>query len=175
MKNSPRCVWFTGLSGAGKTSLANHLHGQLTAQGIPSFVLDGDKLRHGLNGDLGFTETDRRENIRRVAQVARLMVDAGVTVLVGVISPYQADRLKARTLFAPGEFIEVFVDTPLAECERRDVKGLYAKARRGELKNFTGIDSPYEPPQAPEVHLLAGQNNLADCAESVLSHLRAKW
>jgi bifunctional enzyme CysN/CysC len=175
MKNSPYCVWFTGLSGAGKTSLADQLQAQLTTQGLTSFVLDGDKLRHGLNGDLGFTEADRRENIRRVAQVARLMVDAGITVMVSVISPYQEDRLKARALFAAGEFIEVFVDTPLAECERRDVKGLYAKARRGELKNFTGIDSPYEPPQAPEVHLLAGQDSLAVCAECILTHLRAKW
>jgi bifunctional enzyme CysN/CysC len=175
MKNSPYCVWFTGLSGAGKTSLAEQLQSQLTTQGLTSFVLDGDKLRHGLNGDLGFTEADRRENIRRVAQVARLMVDAGVIVLVSVISPYRTDRLKARALFAVGEFIEVFVDTPLAECERRDVKGLYAKARRGELKNFTGIDSPYEPPSAPELHLFAGQDSLTVCAERVLTQLRATW
>jgi bifunctional enzyme CysN/CysC len=130
-------------------------------------VLDGDNLRHGLNRDLGFTEADRVENIRRVAQVARLMVDAGLIVLVSLISPYRADRAMARSLFAEGEFVEVFVDAPLATCEQRDVKGLYAKARRGELKNFTGIDSPYEAPLAPEVHLQVDTLDVGRCVQRV--------
>jgi bifunctional enzyme CysN/CysC len=121
--------------------------------GRHAYVLDGDNVRHGLNKDLGFTTEDRVENIRRVAEVARLMTDAGLIVLVSFISPFRAEREMARRLFAPGEFLEVFVDTPLEEAERRDVKGLYAKARRGELRNFTGIDSPYEPPEHPELHL----------------------
>ena len=152
-QQQPRCIWLTGLSGSGKSTLVNLLEQRLHQDGRHTYVLDGDNLRHGLNRDLGFTEADRVENIRRVAQVARLMVDAGLIVLVSLISPYRADRAMARSLFAEGEFVEVFVDAPLATCEQRDVKGLYAKARRGELKNFTGIDSPYETPLAPEVHL----------------------
>ena len=150
---TPRCIWFTGLSGSGKSSIADELDKRLYAHGRHTYLLDGDNLRHGLNRDLGFTEADRVENIRRVGEVAKLMVDAGLIVLVSFISPFRAERQLARELFADGEFIEVFVDTPLAECEQRDTKGLYAKARRGELKNFTGIDSPYEPPLAAEVHL----------------------
>jgi bifunctional enzyme CysN/CysC len=153
LQQTPRCIWFTGLSGSGKSTIANLLEKRLHAQGRHTYILDGDNLRHGLNRDLGFTEADRVENIRRVAEVARLMVDAGLLVLVSFISPFRAERELARSLFAPGEFVEVFVDASLAECERRDPKGLYAKARRGELKNFTGIDSPYEPPLAPDVHL----------------------
>jgi bifunctional enzyme CysN/CysC len=148
-----RCVWFTGLSGSGKSTIANLLEKRLHAEGRHTYILDGDNVRHGLNRDLGFTEADRVENIRRVAEVAKLLVDAGLIVIVAFISPFRAERQLARSLFDPGEFIEVFVDTPLEECERRDVKGLYAKARRGELKNFTGIDSDYEAPQSPEVHL----------------------
>ncbi|HSC40867.1 MAG TPA: sulfate adenylyltransferase subunit CysN, partial [Candidatus Binatia bacterium] len=148
-----RCLWFTGLSGSGKSTIANLLEKRLLAEGKHTYILDGDNVRHGLNRDLGFTEADRVENIRRVAEVAKLLVDAGLIVIVAFISPYRAERDMARGLFEPGEFIEIFVDTPLEECERRDVKGLYAKARRGELVNFTGIDSAYEPPQAPEVHL----------------------
>ncbi|HEY4530195.1 MAG TPA: adenylyl-sulfate kinase [Luteimonas sp.] len=149
----PRCVWFTGLSGAGKSTIANLVERGLAARGCHTYLLDGDNLRHGLNRDLGFTDEDRVENIRRVSHVARLMTDAGLIVLVSFISPFRAERASARALFAPGDFIEVFVDTPLAEAERRDVKGLYAKARRGELPNFTGIDSPYEPPEAAELVL----------------------
>lgn len=149
----PRCVWFTGLSGAGKSTIANLVERGLVARGCHTYLLDGDNVRHGLNRDLGFTDEDRVENIRRVAHVARLMTDAGLIVLVSFISPFRAERASARTLFAPGDFIEVFVDTPLAEAERRDVKGLYAKARRGDLPNFTGIDSPYEPPEAAELVL----------------------
>ena len=147
------CVWFTGLSGSGKSTVANLLEKRLHADGKHTYILDGDNVRHGLNRDLGFTEADRVENIRRVAEVAKLLVDAGLIVIVAFISPFRAERQFARSLFEPGEFVEVFVDTPLVECERRDVKGLYAKARRGELKNFTGIDSEYEPPQSPEIHL----------------------
>jgi bifunctional enzyme CysN/CysC len=148
-----RCLWFTGLSGSGKSTIANLLEKRLHVDGRHTYVLDGDNVRHGLNRDLGFTEEDRVENIRRVGEVAKLLVDAGLIVIVAFISPYRAEREMARSLFDGGEFVEVFVDTPLEECERRDVKGLYAKARRGELKNFTGIDSEYEPPLAPEIHL----------------------
>jgi adenylyl-sulfate kinase len=144
-------VWLTGLSGAGKSTIANVLEKRLHALGVLTYVLDGDNLRHGINKDLGFTAQDRVENVRRVAEVARLMVDAGVVVIAALISPFRAERQMARGLFAADEFIEVFVDTPLQLAEQRDPKGLYAKARRGQLKNFTGIDSPYEVPLAPEV------------------------
>ena len=147
----PRCIWFTGLSGSGKSTIANLLEKRLHAAGKHTYLLDGDNVRHGLNRDLGFTEADRVENIRRVAEVAKLMVDAGLIVLVSLISPFRNERRMARSLFTEGEFIEVFVNTPVEECERRDVKGLYAKARRGDLKNFTGIDSPYEIPEVAEV------------------------
>ncbi len=149
----PRCLWFTGLSGAGKSTIANLLERRLSALGYHTYLLDGDNLRHGLNRDLGFTAEARVENVRRVAEVAHLMVDAGLIVLVCVISPFRGEREFARSLFSDGEFIEVFVDTPLEECERRDPKGLYRKARAGEISNFTGIDSPYEVPETPEVHL----------------------
>jgi bifunctional enzyme CysN/CysC len=149
----PCVVWFTGLSGAGKSTVANLVEKRLHAMGRHTYILDGDNVRHGLNKDLGFTEADRVENIRRVAEVSRLMVDAGLIVLVSFISPFRSERRMARELVGEGEFIEVFVDTPLAVAERRDPKGLYKKARRGELKNFTGVDSPYEAPERPEVHL----------------------
>ena len=147
----PRCLWFTGLSGSGKSTIANLVEKRLHALGRHTYILDGDNVRHGLNKDLGFTDEDRVENIRRVAEVARLMVDAGLIVLVSFISPFRAERRMARAMFAEGEFLEVFVDTPLAVAEARDVKGLYAKARAGELRNFTGIDSPYEVPEHAEV------------------------
>ena len=154
LKGQRACVlWFTGLSGAGKSTVANLVEKRLHALGRHTYTLDGDNVRHGLNKDLGFTDADRVENIRRVAEVSRLMVDAGLIVLVSFISPFRSERRLARELMQPGEFLEVFVDTPLAEAEKRDVKGLYKKARRGELKNFTGIDSPYEPPEHPEIHL----------------------
>lgn len=172
-QQQPRCIWFTGLSGSGKSTLANLLEKKLFEQGRHTYLLDGDNLRHGLNRDLGFTEADRVENIRRVAEVARLMVDAGLIVLASFISPYRAEREMARRLFAEGEFVEVFVDTPLAQCELRDVKGLYAKARRGELKNFTGIDSAYEAPEQAQLVLDTCNNSPEQCVEQVISYLCA--
>jgi bifunctional enzyme CysN/CysC len=162
-----QCVWLTGLSGAGKSTIANLLDKRLNAEGRHTYLLDGDNVRHGLNRDLGFTEVDRVENIRRVAEVARLMLDAGLIVIVSFISPFRAERRMARELFPAGAFKEVFIDTPLEECERRDTKGLYAKARRGELKNFTGIDSPYEPPEAPEAHVRAHNVDPQICIEQI--------
>ena len=144
---------------------------QLHAQGRRTYVLDGDNVRHGLNKDLGFTDQDRVENVRRVAEVARLMVDAGLIVLVAFISPFRAERSAARAIFAPDEFIEVFVDTPLADAERRDFKGLYERARSGQIKNFTGIDSPYEAPEQPEIHLDMSTLGLEQAAETVVGYL----
>ena len=149
----PRCLWFTGLSGSGKSTIANLADKRLVASGHHTYVLDGDNVRHGLNRDLGFTEEDRVENIRRVAEVAKLMVDAGLIVLVSFISPFRSERRMARELFKAGEFIEIHVDTPIEVAEQRDVKGLYAKARAGEIPNFTGISSPYEEPEAAELVL----------------------
>jgi bifunctional enzyme CysN/CysC len=169
----PVVLWFTGLSGAGKSSIANLVEQRLHGWGYHTYLLDGDNVRHGLNGDLGFTEADRVENIRRVAEVAHLMVDAGLVVLVSFISPFAAERRLARDLLEEGEFIEVFVDAPLEVAESRDQKGLYAKARRGELANFTGIDSPYEVPESPELHLdSSGALSLEENVERVIEHLR---
>lgn len=162
-----RCVWFTGLSGSGKSTIANMLDKRLTAENHHSYVLDGDNLRHGLNKDLGFTEAGRIENIRRMAEVAKLMVDAGLIVMVCAISPYRRDREMARTLFEADEFIEIFVDTSLSECERRDPKGLYQKARLNLIPNFTGISAPYEPPDSPEFRL-DGTRPVEDLVEQIL-------
>lgn len=167
----PRVVWFTGLSGSGKSTVASLLEAKLYRRGRHCYVLDGDNIRRGLCKDLGFTKEDRIENMRRVAEVAKLMVDAGLIVIVSFISPLRYEREQIRKMFDPGEFIEVFVDTPLEECERRDIKGLYAKARRGEIKNFTGIDSPYEPPLSPEIHLYGDRDDPDDMAEEVLRFL----
>jgi bifunctional enzyme CysN/CysC len=167
-QQKPLCLWLTGLSGAGKSTLANLLDKRLFAAGLHTYVLDGDKVRQGLTKDLGFTEADRVENIRRATEVSRLFVDAGLVVIVSFISPFRAERAIARSRFAPEEFIEIFVDAPLRECERRDPKGLYAKARRGELANFTGIDSEYQPPQAPEVHLDTVSFTPEDCVSQIL-------
>jgi bifunctional enzyme CysN/CysC len=166
-----RCLWFTGLSGAGKSTVANLVERRLHALGYHTYVLDGDNLRHGLNKDLGFTDEARVENVRRVAEVAHLMVDAGLIVLVCVISPFASERRFARELFDENEFVEVFVDTSLEECERRDPKGLYRKARAGDIRNFTGIDSPYESPGSPEIHLLAGGRRAEQLAEDVVAYL----
>jgi bifunctional enzyme CysN/CysC len=173
-KHQRACVlWLTGLSGAGKSTIANRIEQLLTAQGRHTYLLDGDNVRHGLNKDLGFTAQDRVENIRRVAEVAHLMVDAGLMVLVSFISPFRSERRMARDLFAPGEFFEVFIDTPLAEAERRDVKGLYAKARRGELKNFTGIDSPYEIPEKPEIRIDTTTMDAHSAAQWIIERVAA--
>jgi len=167
----PRVLWFTGLSGSGKSTIANLVDKRLHALGYHTFILDGDNVRHGLNKDLGFTDEDRVENIRRVAEVAKLMSDAGLIVLVSFISPFRAERRMARELFAPGEFVEVFVDTPLAVAEKRDVKGLYAKARAGQLRNFTGIDSPYEVPEAAELSLDTVSDDAERSAQRVIDFL----
>lgn len=166
---TPKCFWFTGLSGSGKSTIANLLEKRLHAEGRHTYLLDGDNVRHGLNRDLGFTEADRAENIRRVAEVAKLMVDAGLIVIVAFISPFRAEREFARSLFDVGDFVEVFIDISLAECERRDVKGLYAKARQGRIANFTGIDSPYERPIFPEVYLDTVAQRPEDCVEKLIS------
>ncbi|WP_394538061.1 sulfate adenylyltransferase subunit CysN [Lysobacter enzymogenes] len=171
-QQKPRCVWFTGLSGSGKSTIANLVDKQLHALGHHTFILDGDNVRHGLNKDLGFTDADRVENIRRVAEVAKLMTDAGLIVLVSFISPFRAERQLARELFGADEFVEVFVDTPLEEAERRDVKGLYAKARAGKIPNFTGIDSPYEAPESPELHLATLDEDSQALAQRVVDYLR---
>ncbi|MGC1304148.1 MAG: sulfate adenylyltransferase subunit CysN [Caulobacteraceae bacterium] len=170
----PAVLWFTGLSGAGKSTIANLVEKKLQAEGRHTYLLDGDNVRHGLNRDLGFTDADRVENIRRVAEVARLMADAGLIVLVSFISPFRAERDMARAMLPEGEFFEVFVDTPLAVAEQRDVKGLYKKARAGQLKHFTGVDSPYEAPETPELRLAAAQGQPADHAETVVALLRER-
>ncbi|MDN7932127.1 sulfate adenylyltransferase subunit CysN [Burkholderia metallica] len=168
---TPRIVWLTGLSGAGKSTIANLVEKRLHALGKHTYLLDGDNVRHGLNRDLGFTEADRVENIRRVAEVARLMLDAGLITLVSFISPFRAERDMARALVGPDEFVEVFVDTPLAVAEERDPKGLYKKARRGELKHFTGIDSPYEPPAQPELRVDTVAESPEEAAERIVAYL----
>ena len=172
LKNQrPAVLWFTGLSGAGKSSIANLVEKQLHRMNRHTFLLDGDNVRHGLNKDLGFTEADRIENIRRVGEVAKLMTDAGLIVITAFISPFRAERQLVRDMMAPGEFFEIHVDTPLAEAERRDVKGLYRKARAGTLRNFTGIDSPYEAPLAPEIHIDTTALSAKQAALLVVEHL----
>ncbi len=173
MKGQKPCVlWFTGLSGAGKSTLANQLEKRLNALGRHTYLLDGDNVRHGLNKDLGFTEADRVENIRRVAEVAKLMVDAGLIVLTAFISPFRSERRMARGLLEDGEFIEIFVDTPIAVAEERDPKGLYKKARRGEIKNFTGIDSPYEAPENAEIRIDTSDRDIEQTVDDMMQRLR---
>lgn len=171
-KQKPCVLWLTGLSGSGKSTIANLVDKKLTALGRHTYLLDGDNVRHGLNKDLGFTPQDRVENIRRVAEVSKLMAEAGLIVLVSFISPFRSERRMARQLFEAGEFLEVFVDTPLVEAERRDVKGLYKKARRGELKNFTGVDSPYEAPESPEIRIDTTAVDAEAAAERIVEYLR---
>lgn len=166
-----RALWFTGLSGAGKSTIADALEQNLHKRGIRTYVLDGDNVRHGLNQDLGFSDGDRIENIRRVSEVAKLMVDAGLMVLTSFISPFRAERDMARQMLGEGDFVEIFVDTPLEVAESRDVKGLYAKARRGDLPNFTGVDSAYEAPESPEVHLRSGEDSVEMCVRQIVDYL----
>lgn len=165
-------VWFTGLSGSGKSTIAREVETLLAAAGRLVYVLDGDNVRHGLNSDLGFSDADRQENIRRIAEVAALFVDAGIIVLTAFISPFVDDRERARAIIGPDRFVEVFVDTPLATCERRDPKGLYEKARSGAIAEFTGISSPYEPPLAPALVLQTTELGIRECAQRVQAELQ---
>ncbi|RNB80572.1 adenylyl-sulfate kinase [Brevibacillus nitrificans] len=167
-------IWFTGLSGAGKSTLANAVEHELHQRGLASYVLDGDNIRHGLNRGLGFSAEDRKENIRRIGEVAKLFVDAGVITLTAFISPYLEDRALARSLVAEGEFIEVYVKCSLEECERRDVKGLYEKARKGEIGQFTGISSPYEEPIAPELVIESGTLSVEQSVATVIDYLHQR-
>jgi adenylyl-sulfate kinase len=168
-------VWFTGLSGSGKSTVAREVERRLVAGGRAAYVLDGDNLRHGLNGDLGFDESDRDENVRRTAHVAGLMADSGLVVLVSLISPYRAGRDAARAVHAEAglPFVEVFVDTPVDECRRRDPKGLYARSAAGELTGLTGVDAPYEAPLGPDIHLEGGSDSVAELADRVIALIAA--
>jgi len=165
---TPMCLWMTGLSGAGKSTLANALEQELNKKGKHTYILDGDNLRHGLNSDLGFSEADRNENVRRTAEAAKLMVDAGLIVIVGLISPFKKERDWARSVFKPNQFKEIYISTSLLECEHRDTKGLYEKARRGEVKDFTGIDSPYEAPDNPDVIIDTENRTVDECVHMIL-------
>ena len=172
IKNQKPCLlWFTGLSGSGKSTIANALDVALHQRGYHTFLLDGDNVRHGLCRDLGFSDEDRVENIRRIGEVSKLFADAGLIVLSAFISPFASDRRMVRNLFPAGEFIEVFMDTPLETCEARDPKGLYEKARQGEIRHFTGIDSPYEPPAHPEVRLDTSSMSVDECVEVLTGYL----
>jgi len=175
LKNQKPCVlWFTGLSGAGKSTIANALDKKLHEMGKHTYLLDGDNVRHGLSKDLGFSDEHSVENLRRVAEVSKLMVDAGLIVISAFISPFKSERHMARNLFSDGEFLEIFIDAPLEVVEQRDVKGLYKKARAGELKNFTGIDSPYERPESPDLSLLSYQFSIDDLVQQTVQILKFK-
>ncbi len=167
----PCLLWFTGLSGSGKSTIANALDVALHRRGHHTFLLDGDNVRHGLNRDLGFSDEDRVENIRRVGEVSKLFADAGLIVLSAFISPFASDRLMVRNLFPAGEFVEVFMSTPLETCEARDPKGLYRKARAGQIQDFTGVDSPYELPQRPEIVLDTAEQSVDACVDALLDYL----
>ncbi len=173
-QQKPVVLWFTGLSGSGKSTVANAVESKLLSLGKHSYLLDGDNVRHGLNKDLGFSDDDRIENIRRIGEVAKLFVDSGAIVLTAFISPFIADRKQVRDLMEDGQFLEVFIDTPLEVCEQRDPKGLYKKARAGEIKNFTGIDSNYEVPLCPEIHVKTANKSIEECAEFVVAQLADK-
>ncbi|WP_321324734.1 adenylyl-sulfate kinase [Thiomicrorhabdus sp.] len=171
-KQTPCILWFTGLSGSGKSTVANAVENLLFKMNKHTYLLDGDNVRHGLNKGLGFSEEDRVENIRRVGEVAKLFCDSGLIVLTAFISPFEVDRNMVRKISRPGEFIEVFIDTPLSTCEQRDPKGLYKKARAGEIKDFTGIDSPYEVPSKPEVHIKNDGITIEAAAQNVINYLQ---
>lgn len=168
------CVWLTGLSGSGKSTIANRVDQLLADRRVRSYVLDGDNVRHGLNADLGFDAAARTENIRRVGEVAKLFVDAGLVVITAFISPFRADRAAVRSRMSAGDFLEVHVSAPLAVCEQRDPKGLYQKARRGEIRDFTGIDSPYEEPESPEIRVDSGREDADTCARAIVDWLATK-
>ena len=170
--HQPAVLWFTGLSGSGKSTIANAVDKMLFDLGCRTYLLDGDNVRHGLNGDLGFSDTERVENIRRIGEVAKLFVDAGILVSTAFISPFESDRDMVRKELKEKQFIEVFIDTPIEICEQRDPKGLYKKARAGEIKNFTGIDSAYETPSVHEIHVEAGSKNVEQCAKQVVQYLQ---
>jgi len=170
----PLLIWFTGYSGSGKSTLANALEVYLHNQGIPTYLLDGDNIRTGLNKDLDFSEASRTENIRRIAEVSKLFLDAGVIVLTAFISPFKSDRKAARDLVGDDNFVEVYVECPLEVCEQRDVKGLYAKARRGEIPNFTGITSPFEEPEKPTVKVNTAENELEVCLKQLINKIVPK-
>ena len=171
-KHKPTILWFTGFSGSGKSTVANALESALNQLGVHTYLLDGDNVRHGLCKDLGFTDEDRVENIRRVGETAKLMVDAGLVVLTAFISPFQSERDMVRNLVEDGEFIEVFLDTPLEVCETRDPKGLYKKARAGEIKHFTGIDSDYQIPASPEIKIDTSKNTLDQSVQELVAYLK---
>ncbi|WP_370643744.1 adenylyl-sulfate kinase [Photobacterium sp. TLY01] len=172
--HQPCVLWFTGLSGSGKSTIANAVDALLYQMNARTYVLDGDNVRHGLNGDLGFNDADRVENIRRIGEVSNLFVDAGMIVLTAFISPFRSDRQQARSKIANHAFIEVFIDTPLAICEGRDPKGLYQKARKGEIKHFTGIDSEYQIPEKPELHVKTADRSVESCAQEIVDYLIAQ-
>ncbi|MGV2872075.1 adenylyl-sulfate kinase [Colwellia sp. E150_009] len=172
LKNQTPCLlWYTGLSGSGKSTVANAVDALLFKLGCHSYLLDGDNVRHGLNGDLGFSDEARIENIRRISEVSKLFLDAGLIVSTAFISPFKQDRASARAKLAQGEFIEVYIDTPISICEQRDPKGLYKKARAGEIKDFTGIDSNYDAPENPEIHVKTAEQSIQACAEQVVDYL----
>ena len=171
-KNQKPCLlWYTGLSGSGKSTVANAVDALLFERGCHSYLLDGDNVRHGLNGDLGFSDEDRIENIRRISQVAKLFVDSGLIVSTAFISPFASDRAMAGEMLEQGEFMEVYIDTPISVCEQRDPKGLYKKARAGEIKDFTGIDSTYDVPTSPAIHVKTDEKSIKECAEQIVQHL----
>ncbi|WP_281556638.1 adenylyl-sulfate kinase [Thalassomonas sp. RHCl1] len=170
-QQKPCLLWYTGLSGSGKSTIANAVDALLFQRGCHTYLLDGDNVRHGLNGDLGFSDDDRVENIRRISEVAKLFTDAGLIVSTAFISPFAADRAMAAEKLAPGEFIEVYIDTPISVCEQRDPKGLYKKARAGEIKDFTGIDSAYDVPEAPAIHVKTAELSVLECAQQIVDYL----
>jgi len=170
-QQKPCLLWYTGLSGSGKSTVANAVDALLFKLGCHSYLLDGDNVRHGLNGDLGFSDESRIENIRRIGEVSKLFLDAGLIVSTAFISPFAQDRSSARAKLETGEFIEVYIDTPIDICEQRDPKGLYKKARAGEIKDFTGIDSTYDVPENPEIHVKTAEKSIQECAEQIVNHL----
>ncbi|MCH2490733.1 MAG: adenylyl-sulfate kinase [Flavobacteriales bacterium] len=173
-EHKPLLLWFTGLSGSGKSTIANAVENALYSNGYHTYILDGDNVRKGLNSNLSFTEEDRTENIRRIAEVANLMLDAGLVVLAAFVSPYAKDRENIKKTVGYTRYIEVFVNTPIAECERRDVKGLYAKARAGEIQNFTGVNAPYEAPVSPDVQIDTTEQSVEDAVKIILKHIEHK-